>query len=192
MKVKVKIEGKTPLLMNRFTEEAAQSVPGGSKQTTAVVKSKNATPREQAEPKLYLSSDGSGDPILPGQNLYRAIIDAGTFHKAGKKQLTTTKSSLIPAGILMEDIECKLEAAPWEVDSRPVVNPSTGGRMICHRPRFDKWQTTFTIEVDETMFSVSLVRDLVDDAGKKIGVCDFRPSRKGLFGRFVVVGWDEE
>jgi hypothetical protein len=190
MRVLVGIQGKTPLLMNRFTEEAAQSVPGGPKQTVSTMKSRNQTPGEQAEPKLYLTKEGKGKPYLPGQNLYRAIIDAGIFHKDGKRQLTTGKTSLITGGVLMEDVECLLTGSSWEVDSRPVVNPSTRGRMMCHRPRFDKWSCEFTLEVDEAMYSTDLVRDLVDDAGKRIGVGDFRPACKGLFGRFVVTKWE--
>ena len=33
---------------------------------------------------------------------------------------------------------------------------------------------------------------LVDDAGQKIGLGDYRPARKGPFGRFSVVSWVEE
>lgn len=39
------------------------------------------------------------------------------------------------------------------------------------------------------MFGPILVRSIVDDAGKKIGLGDFRPARKGPFGRFVVKEW---
>jgi hypothetical protein len=78
----------------------------------------------------------------------------------------------------------------WEVDSRSVVIPSTGGRIMAHRPRVDTWNVSFTLDVDGTMFSPGLVRAVVDDAGKKIGLGDFRPARKGPFGRFVVSHWD--
>jgi hypothetical protein len=39
------------------------------------------------------------------------------------------------------------------------------------------------------MFSPALIRAVIDDAGKKIGLGDYRPSRKGPFGRFVVKTW---
>jgi hypothetical protein len=191
-RVSVTIEGTTPLLMNKFTDAAALAVSGGS--TTAFTGNKG-TPREQAERRLY--ADENGVLHIPGPNLFRAIIDGGIFHKAGKSKVTTQKSSLVPAAITLLELTCPLLApsgvdVKWEVDSRSVVIPSTGGRIMAHRPRVDQWRLRFTLEVDTTMFTFQLVRQIVDDAGRRIGLGDFRPSRKGPFGKFVVVGWDVE
>jgi hypothetical protein len=40
------------------------------------------------------------------------------------------------------------------------------------------------------MFSAGIARRLVDDAGRKVGLGDFRPWRRGPFGRFTVVRWE--
>lgn len=188
MRVRVAIDGVTPLLMNRFTEVGEIAGPNG--QSTPTFKGQKGTPREQAEPKSYRDGD-TGELFVPGPNIYAAIIAAGIFHKVGKKQVTTTKSSLIPAGVLLEELVCSLGTDKWEVDCRSVVNPSTGGRIMCYRPRIDKWSLAFTLDIDTTVFDPRLVRAIIDDAGKKIGLGDFRPSRKGPFGRFVVTRWEE-
>ena len=60
---------------------------------------------------------------------------------------------------------------------------------MAHRPRFDAWTLNFTLDVDADMFADTLVRELLDIAGKRIGLGDFRPARRGPFGRFVVTGW---
>lgn len=191
MKIQVTIQGIAPLLMNRFTEAAEVAVSGG---TAVTFKGDKGTPREQAAPKRYADQDGN--LYLPGTNIFAAIIAAGTFHKAGKSKLTTLKTSLIPAGMLVDDLICPLHDADgqplteWEVDSRSVVIPSTGGRIMCHRPRVDEWRCTFTVDVDTSMFPPNLIRSVIDDAGKKIGLGDYRPARKGPFGRFVVVKWE--
>ena len=189
--VKVEIQGTSPLLMNKFTDAAALAVSGN---TSAVLTGNKGTPREQAEKKLYL--DEHGVLHLPGPNIFRAIIDAGAFHKAGRTKITTQKSSLVPAAVAIVELACPI-AGPdgdpkWEVDSRGVVIPSTGGRVMAHRPRLDAWRVSFTLEIDTSMFAVQLVRQLVDDAGKRIGLGDFRPARKGPFGRFVVIKWEVE
>jgi hypothetical protein len=186
MKIKVTIEGISPLLMNRFTEAAEIQVSGG---TSVTLRGSKGTPREQAEPKRY--ADQAGILYIPGPNIYSAIIAAGAFHKAGKSKITTQKTSLVPAGIQVEDLICSLGTDQWEVDSRSVVIPSTGGRIMCHRPRIDSWSLTFTLDVDTSVFDPRLARALVDDAGKKIGLGDYRPARKGPFGRFVVTRWEE-
>jgi hypothetical protein len=63
---------------------------------------------------------------------------------------------------------------------------------MCHRPRLDEWALSFRLEVDTRMFTSQFVRQLVDDAGAKIGLGDFRPDRKGPFGRFKATGWTEQ
>ncbi len=184
MKVRVTIEGMTPLLMNRFTEESEVKVSGG---ISVIYVGERGTPREQAEAKRYADQDGN--LYVPGANIFACLVSAGRFHKHGKSKLTTMKTSLIPAALMVEELICSLGTKDWEVDSRSVVNPSTGGRRMCHRPRLDEWRLTFTLEIDTDMFSPALVRAIVDDGGKKVGICDYRPERKGSFGRFVVQEW---
>ena len=184
MRIRVTIEGVTPLLMNRFHEGNEVKVSSG---TSAAQIGAKGSPREQAEPKAYRADNGQ--LYIPGPNIFAAIIEAGKFHKVGKTKVTTMKTSLVPAGISVLEIICPLGCKNFEVDSRSVVIPSTGGRVMCHRPRLDKWKCSFTLDVDEEMFSADFVRQLVDDAGRKIGLGDFRPARKGPFGKFKVVSW---
>lgn len=191
--INVEIQGESPLLCNRFTDEAMEKIAKGSSTVTAA--GNKGTPRERAERTLYVGANGK--PIIPGPNVYRSIIDAGRFHKAGKEKITTVKSSLVPAGIWLLDVECELynpdcKAPQWEVDARRVVNPATAGAMMAYRARFDSWRLRFTLSVDDKMFDEQIVRALVDDAGQKIGLGDFRPSRKGPFGRFKVISWAKE
>ena len=40
--------------------------------------------------------------------------------------------------------------------------------------------------------SPKLLRQIIDDSGKRIGLGDFRPSTKGPYGRFVVTSWVEQ
>lgn len=187
MKIFVKIAGVSPILMNRFTEENEIKVSSG---VSAVSISGKGTPREQAIKKAYI--DNEGCLYIPGQNIYSSIIEAGKFHKTGRTKITTTKSSLVPAGIAINELICPLNTKEFEVDSRSVVIPATGGRIMCYRPRIDEWQLSFTLDVDEKMFDEKTVRLLVDDAGSKCGLGDFRPQRKGTFGRFKVVEWKVE
>lgn len=187
LEIKVQIAGESPLLCNRFTDAAMLKLDGG---TSAIASaSDKGSPRQRASERLYVDSDLK--PVLPGPNLYRAIIDAGRFHKTGREKVTTAKSSLVPAGMWMKEVELRIIDGAWEVDCRTVVNPATGGRMVAYRPRFDQWSVAFTLDVDDKMFGASIVRALVDDAGSKIGVGDFRPARKGPFGRFKVVSWKQ-
>lgn len=187
MKVECKIQGVTPLLMNRFTEANEVRVSSGR---SPIVGGESGTPRDQATLKAY--REEKGDLYIPGPNIFSCIIQAGKFHKVGKSKVTTQKSSLVPAGVCVLDIVCPLKTKNFEVDSRSVVIPSTGGRIMCHRPRLDNWELIFNLEIDTEIFKVDFVRQLVDDAGKRIGLGDYRPDRKGPFGKFVVASWRPE
>lgn len=188
MKIHCTIKGTSPLLMNRFTEEAELSVSSTTKKAT---KASKGTPREQAEKKAYV--DEQGVLFVPGMNVFACIIQGGQFIKIGRAKATNAKSSIIPAAMILEEERCTLGTKEFEVDTRSVVIPATGGRIMAHRPRLDEWQCSFTIDLfDPDILSASDVRQIIDDAGKKIGLGDFRPSRKGPFGRFVVTSWTEE
>jgi hypothetical protein len=180
MRLDIEISGVTPLLMNRFNIEEQ-----------GMKKEKNLSPREAA--KLVCYEDEQNRLYYPTSNIYACLIEAGKFHKDGKVKVTTARNSLLPAGVMIvgETIYFK-EPCSWEVDSRAVVVPSTGGRIVCHRPRLDKWILEFGLTLDLKMFNPKFIRTLVDDAGSKVGLGDFRPARKGIFGRFVVTGWREE
>jgi hypothetical protein len=185
---KVAIEGTSPILLNRFTDEAQATATSGT--TTATVGDKGMG-GEQAAAALYMDKDGE-IPIMPGQNLFRCLIDAGKFFKAGKSKVTTLKTSLIPSCLSVNELVIPIKSpAPWQVDSRPVRIPATGGRIIRHRPMFQDWGLTFTLTLDEKIISPKLLRDIVDAAGSRIGLGDFRPDCKGMFGKFVVVSWEE-
>lgn len=185
--IQITIEGTTPLLCNRFSDEAMEKATNGSAISTI---GDRGTPKEIAEKKLYIGHDGR--PMIPQPNVFRSIMDAGKFFKAGKSKVTTLKSSLIPACMSIEEIEVPIiHKEPWTIDTRAVRIPSTGGRISTHHPCFHDWRLTFTVELDETVIGVKLLREIVDAAGKRVGLGDFRPDCKGPFGKFVVTEWKE-
>ena len=189
MKVlQIKIAGMTPLLMRAFTDEDQMKASSGS--TTSAAGREYGTPYEQAKKHLYVSEQ-DGAVIIPQPNLFACIIAAGKFFKAGKSKVTTMKTSLIPACVAFSDTEFPLEHDGWQVDTRAVRIPATGGRIQRHRPLFDKWAVGFTCTLDTDEMSEKLFREIVDAAGSKIGLGDFRPETKGPFGRFAVVSWEE-
>lgn len=184
-RLEITIEGVTPLLMNKFHDAAQMSATNGTRVSTVGNK---GTPREIAVAKLYTNQ--AGNPIIPQPNMFRAIIDGGTFFKNGKSKVTTLKSSLIPACLSIEELEIPLiSKEPWTVDTRPVRIPSTGGRILAHRPCFNDWSLAFTCILDDEIISAQLLREIIDASGKRIGLGDFRPACKGPYGKFVVTNW---
>lgn len=186
--VRVRIVGTTPLLLHRFTDQDQMTATNGSR--TSSLTGDRGSPEEQAERSLY--KDESGTLVIPQPNLFRCIIDAGKFFKNGKSKVTTQKSSLIPACVEVHGVTLPLQSENgWSVDARPVRIPATGGRIIRYRPIFYEWSIDFEMTVDESEMSVPFVREIIDTAGRKIGLGDFRPDTKGPFGKFRVDSWKE-
>jgi hypothetical protein len=122
------------------------------------------------------------------------MIEVGAY----RKQRGSRKSMkyIIPAAVVIpaDAIDLTdLDDQPlkdFEVDARPVVIPSTKGRIMCYRPRIEAWRATFPMEVDTTIIGVDDAHQLLEDAGRRQGVGDFRPEKKGPFGRFKIIKWD--
>jgi len=187
-RINIRIEGVTPLLMNKFTDEAQQSATSGRNKS---LRGDRGTPKEQAEKLLYTNDDTTdGQVIVPQPNVFRCILDAGKFFKNGKSKVTTQKSSIIPSCVSMEEMYFPLDyKEDWKVDTRPVRIPSTGGRIQKHRPCFHKWGLNFELLLDEQEMGEKMLRDIIDKAGMAIGLGDFRPDCKGIFGKFKVTEW---
>ena len=188
MRINIKIVGVSPLLLNRFTQKAAEAATSGSRGSSSAAE--RGTPLEQAGERLYRGL--KDELVIPQPNLLRCLVDGGRFHKVGKKQVTTKEESMLFGCLDIEAASIPLmHVEPWRVDTRPVVVPSTKGRILCHRPMFDDWSLDFEVQLDTTIMGPRLLRLIVDDAGKRVGLGDFRPARKGPFGRFRCDRWIE-
>jgi hypothetical protein len=77
----------------------------------------------------------------------------------------------------------------YVVDGRTVVIPATKGRVMRYRPRLNEWSVQFLVEYDDTLLNEEQMRRVVDDTGTRVGFLDFRPEKKGPYGRFMVVEW---
>lgn len=192
LRVKVRCRGVTPLLYNRMTMEQLDGL------RTKEKKSKNAPrpkdPRVEATPKVHQTEDGL--PIVPDEMLFACLVNAGVFVRLdGKRQVSTKESTTLPAFLEIEDKVILLEnpdggTPKWEVDMRQGKNPNGGEAVCIVRPRFDLWAFEITIQIDDAEVGEDLMRELFDKAGKRMGLGDFRPQKKGRYGKFVVDKWD--
>ena len=168
-----KIKGISPLLMNAFPMEPLER--GWEKWNK----------EKQAAISEYRNPD-TGNLYIPGVAIQRCMINGGSYSK-GKGRASLIKP--VAACVIVSPERIDLGVKEYLIDSRPVVVPATKGRIIRNRPRLDEWECTFEIEYDEELLSNEQVRQVIDDAGKRVGLLDFRPEKKGPFGRFIVVEW---
>lgn len=169
----VEIKGIYALLMHRFPMEEIEAI-------------EKKTPEEQAEIFAYRMPDE--ELYIPSVCLQRSLINSGGYSK-GKGRASLTKT--VAACVFVNPEHLLLNTKNYNIDSRRVVNPSTKGGVVRHRPRLEEgWRISFDLEWDETLLSEAQMRKVVDDAGKRVGLLDFRPEKKGPFGRFIVTKWE--
>jgi hypothetical protein len=54
---------------------------------------------------------------------------------------------------------------------------------------FNDWALNLTLNLDTDFVDPKLMRQIVDDAGKRVGLGDFRPACKGPYGKYSVTRW---
>jgi predicted membrane protein len=168
-KRKVTIKGVSPILMHQYPMVPVESLEKKPKE-------------EQAEISAYRCPD-TKQLYIPGIAIQRAMIAGATFSK-GKGRASLQK--VVAACVMIDPERVLLGLSAFAIDARPVVIPSTGGRVIRYRARLDKWEATFSLEFDDQLLTEAQLKRVLDDTGSRVGLLDFRPERKGPFGRFIV------
>jgi len=176
--ISVKVEGVTALLFNRFMPAQIESE---TKKRPGAVKDLDI------EDKLY--KDGKGNICIPSTWMMGAIIDASkNFKIVGKGK--STYSKLVGSSVNVNPELLMVSPQKWEPYSISAVNPMTRGRMMVSRPRMDKWSISFRLSFNENDIPMEVMKGIVDYAGQYSGLGDWRPNKKGQFGKFIVTKFE--
>ena len=178
-KYKVEITGITPLLHNKPEEY------GFDEQW---VQKKASTDWEgEALKKLYVDKDGT--IYQPATHIDRAMIEAGKKIKV-KGQGKATYSKLFGSMVSVEEFEIVHKKPEYEIHKSLVVIPSTKGRVMRYRPMFKKWVLEFHMQSEDEI-PAEVIKEALEIAGKYVGIGDWRPEKKGKFGKFQVTKFKE-
>ncbi len=169
MKIKVKVKGKSPLLMNKFVVE--EGITSRAK--------KVYVPEDEAEKKTY--RNGDGELCLPSTHFKASLVKAGTdFKMVGRK----TYKDYIKSGIFFEEELNILDPQEYVIHAEPVVIGQA--RVMSWRPKFKEWSCEFIMSIEDDMINQSVLKDILEAAGKYKGVGDYRPE----YGRFEVESYE--
>jgi len=173
LKYEVKLKGITPLLHNKPEEYGFEP--------EWVEKRTNNDYEKEALKKLYVNAEGQ--IYQPAIHIERALIEAGKkIRVKGQGKATYSKLFGSMIEICREDIPLD---SKYEIFKALVVIPSTKGRIMRYRPMFKDWLLKFEIMFEEEI-APEVVKEALEIAGKYIGIGDWRPAKKGKFGRFQV------
>lgn len=183
---KIKLVGETPLITNKMSEKAKQQMLDKQmKRAKAGKEAKN--PQECFEGSLYVIPSNNGGPRKYG-------IPAG-----GIKQCAVSACRFVD-GMKMTEVQgaFHIMAGPGNlieiIGDKPVIDESIVrvGRFpnkvadIRYRARFDKWAVAFEVKFNKRAISIEQLANLFDNAGFSVGLCEWRPEKKGNNGMFHV------
>ena len=191
MRYRVTIVGVSPIIMHNGVSGIATRSP--AKLEIKAITAKRGTRSEADEARLVeleclnsLYLDDDGKPTVP-ETAIRAAIEA-----AARK---TKQGPAVREGLLVEAVE------QFEYDEKrygttvdelaqsaqftvPVVVQRA--RVARTRARFDlPWKIVATVDVDDELIDEQMLLAWLDTAGRRIGLCDWRPQCSGTFGRFT-------
>lgn len=187
----VKLEGITPLLQHRMTEEALFGLLASKGKKKAP--KEELLPRQIAEKTSYKNPDGSF--YIPLDYVTGALIQTAADYKQSHNPKKSMKS--IAGGIFRPITDratlCDKKWKPivkFEVDVRRGNNFKAGAVCLC-RARFDDWRVKFEAMVDNSIVAPETVLQILEDAGRRCGIGSFRVANRGYFGQFQVAEWKE-
>lgn len=176
---KIEITGITPLLQNKPEEYGFDE--------KWVEKKANTDYEKEALKKLYVDSDGR--IYQPSTHIERALIEAGKKIKV-KGQGKATYSKLFGSMVSIVEFELIHEKPEYEIFKCLVVIPATKGRVMRYRPMFKEWVLKFIIEADDEI-AKEAIKEALEIAGRYVGIGDWRPEKKGKYGKFQVTSFKE-
>jgi hypothetical protein len=178
-KYEVEITGVTPLLQNKPEEYGFD--------TEWVEKKASNEYEKEALKKLYV--DMKGTIYQPATHIERSLIEAGkkVRVKGGGK---ATYSKLFGSMVTIPEMDIPHLITSYEVFKTLVVIPATKGRVMRYRPMFKNWKLRFGVEFEDEI-PADVVKQSFEIAGQYVGIGDWRPEKKGKFGRFMVTSFQE-
>jgi len=184
--VKIGITGTTRLLLHADT--TADPLHPKTKELKRVSGKRTKTDSDHEEMArleylagLYWSEDDG--VVIPYRNVMKCLIEGARITKSGPK---------IERGLTMTGVEFPLIYdgprtreglyADRNFVSRMSVKVRQQKVMRC-RPAFTRWGLTAEAIIDQTVLSVEELQDIATNAGRFIGLGDYR--KGGGFGRFT-------
>lgn len=135
----------------------------------------------------YMLAFYPGDNIvIPTTNVKSAIVEGAKLNKLGSAFNRCVMILDETAPITHSGPKTKPEM--WEtprcVDCRSVKVGTA--RLMRYRPRLSDWSLSVLIHFDERMIERAQIITAAQNAGRFIGIGNYRPARGGMFGRFDV------
>ena len=171
------LEGTADFLFHGWNAEAIDEkakAPKGSKA------------KKTDDPESFVYRDPKGYLCIPTKNIRKSIIQASKFKQDPRSPRKCMMDLMIAALIPLEE-HCSLGVKDWDYLHKARVVVANGGLTRVRPAVLAGWKVTcrMTVALPEYVHP-QLLNELIQNAGKLIGVGDDRPTH----GRFLIVRFE--
>lgn len=173
----VEITGTADILFHRWSNEDVEEKAKAAKGSRA---------KKEDNVEAYVYRNEKGEICIPGEYLRRAIVEAAKFRQDPRSPRKSAQD-LFKAAIVALTPLASLGKTTWDyLDRRRVVVQKNA--ITRTRPAMlAGWKAAFEIMcLLPEYVPPTLLKQVLDDAGRLIGLADFRPT----YGRFTVTRFE--
>lgn len=172
-RVEVTIRGQSDILFHRWNCEAVET-------KSKAAKGSKAKKSDDVESYVYRNEDG--ELCIPGEYLRASIIGAAKFRQDPRSPRKSAVD-LVKASVITLTPLASLGVRDWHYEHKCRVQVQRNGITRIRPALREGWAATFVFLVNLPEYvSPMMLNSLITDAGRLIGIADFRPT----YGRFVV------
>lgn len=171
------IEGSAAFLFHRWLVEAVEA---------KAVAAKGSRAKKTDDLESYVYRDPKGMLAIPGEYFRMSLINAAKFRQDPRSPRKSAMD-LFKAAVAVQDEFCSLGVKDWDsVDQRRVTIQRSGiTRMRPSMAAGWKCKLTLAILLPEYV-PPAVLHDTLTQAGRLVGVGDFRPT----YGRFFITSFE--
>jgi hypothetical protein len=172
----VRIRGTSDMLFHAWNAEAVDEKAKAKKGSEA---------KKTDNIESYVYRDEKGFLALPGEYLRGSVINAAKFRQDPRSPRKSAQD-LFKAGVISLTQFASLGKKAWDYEDRRRVVVQRNGINRTRPAMRVGWEAEFKMMINTPEYiDESLFREVLDIAGRLVGVGDFRPT----YGRFSVVGF---
>ena len=172
--VRVKIQGVSDMLFHAWNCESIE-------EKSVAAKGSKSKKTDDMESYVYRNEDG--EICIPGEYLRGSILGAAKFRQDPRSPRKSAMD-LFKAGVISVTPLASLGIKNWDYEHKARVTIQRAG-ITRTRPAIKAgWSATFDFQINLPEYiSPEMLNEVIANAGRLIGIADFRPT----YGRFQVV-----
>ena len=174
--VEVTVQGVSDLLFHRWNVDAIEAKSKAAK---------GSKEKKSDDIESYVFRDSDGTLCIPGEYFRMAMVNAAKFMQDPRSPRKSAMD-LFKSAVFSTSPLCSLGIKSWDYEHRCRVTVQRAGITRIRPALKTGWKCTATFQVNLPEYvPQGLFLQVLNEAGRLIGVGDFRPT----FGRFVVTNF---